>query len=182
MPAAPAWNDDATSLPADWASSPIVGRFDRARAVELHRDEALFTDAVLLRSELGDGVFVLVREHRCGAGGSACQGTTPTFDDVRVGALDDRGLPALAVPYRCTEGRCALEALTLRRTADAKTYVLTNGEAPLLAFTHVARPAPTPAPAPRSTNAAAPLFGIAAFVVVAIAALVARRYRKRAQA
>lgn len=146
----PSYVDAACEVPQDWSTFLVVDHFDPARATPSTAKEGAFNELAATTAPVGD-VFVRFQSDLCTWGGSACAGTAPTMHHVRVGPLDESGVPLVASSFRCAgtpgfnapEGglmrSCSPSSLTLRRAGDARTFVLTirdpdTLEIPIAAF------------------------------------------------
>ena len=132
----PAHRDVACAIPGDWATYPVVAHFDPTTSKPKVASDGLFSEIRSTTAPLGD-VFVQFQSDECDWGGSACTGASRSLHHVRVGPLDEQGIPSVGSSFACAgtstvhqppgeERRsCNPTSLALRRATDGRTFVLT---------------------------------------------------------
>lgn len=149
----PSYVEAACEVPEDWSTFPVLDRFDAARATPSTAREGSFYQLAATTAPIGD-VFLFFQSDVCPWGGSACADTPASMHHVRVGPLDESGVPLVTSSFRCAgtpkfnappggqTRSCSPSSLTLRRAIDARTFVLTirdpdTLEIPIAAFSRV---------------------------------------------
>ena len=147
---ATAHRDVACAIPDDWAAYLVVARFDAPTAKQVVASDGLFNEVRATIAPLGD-VFVQFQSDACIWGGSACTGASRSLHHVRVGPLDEYGVPSVGSAFACAgtsdvnrqpgdaKRSCDPDSLRLRRAPDGRTFVLTMRdpdalETPISAF------------------------------------------------